>query len=434
VSDERAAPGLDDLPDEVRHRIHALTADVLPDVAKLPAPLRKVADFAPARRARLGAKAMTAALESDVEFRERVAVQVSGGLPQPVDDVMDLSSGDSPVNAAALAWLVRPEGWEDLLDAALAVLAERPAPRDDAQADRLRQQAEAAERLVRELRTRHREEVAGLKADNATLRRKLGETRSALREALSAADEAGRAADQLRGQADSAAATADKEVRQLRARVARLEDEARAERRAGRTEREESSLRARLLLDSVIDAATGLRRELALPPASGAPGDRVEASLASEGTRQPTSAGSLPPTSAALLEQYLALPRARLIVDGYNVSKSAWPASSLEAQRTRLLGGLAPVVARTRVEATVVFDAASSAARPVVTTPRGVKVVFSPEGVIADSVIAELVAAEPEGRVVIVVSSDQEVARDATAAGARSMAAESLVGLLARTP
>ena len=43
---------------------------------------------------------------------------------------------------------------------------------------------------------------------------------------------------------------------------------------------------------------------------------------------------------------------------------------------------------------------------------------FSPEGVIADEVIRDLVAAEPEGRVVVVVTSDQEVARDASAAGA----------------
>ena len=433
MSDDRAAPGLADLPDEVRHRIHALTAEALPDVAKLPPPLRKVADFAPARRARLGASAMTAALDSDEEFRDRVGVQVAGGLPQPVEEVMDLAPGDSPVIAAALAWLVRPDGWQDVLDAALAVLAERPGTQDDGEVDRLRQQVEAAERTARDVRARHREEVALLKTENATLRRKLGEARSALREARTAADEAGTAADQLRGQADAVTALAEKKVRRLRDQVARLEEEARADRRAGRTEREETSLRARLLLDAVIDAATGLRRELALPPAAGAPGDRLEESLASEGAREPTSAGSLAPTSAALLEQYLALPRARLIVDGYNVSKSAWPTSSLEVQRTRLLQGLAPVVARTRVEATVVFDAAASVARPVVITPRGVKVVFSPQGVIADQVISELVATEPKGRVVIVVSSDQEVARDASAAGARSVAAEALVGLLART-
>jgi predicted RNA-binding protein with PIN domain len=432
VSDDRAAPGLADLPDEVRHRVHALTAEVLPEVVKLPPPLRKVADFAPARRARLGAGAMTAALESDEDFRQRVAVQVNGGLPRPLAAATELAGEESPVTAAALAWLLRPDGWEDALGAALARLAERPRARDDAEVDRLRQQVESAEKATRDLRSRYREEVAGLKGENATLRRKLGEARSALRAAVAAAEQAGRAADELRGRADAAAAAAEKELRQLRARVARLEEEARAGRRAGRAERDESNLRARLLLDSVIDAAAGLRRELALPPASGTPGDRLEASLASEGTRDPSSAGSLGPASPALLEQYLALPRARLIVDGYNVSKSAWPASSLEDQRNRLLRGLAPVVARTRVEATVVFDAAASSARPVVATPRGVKVVFSPEGVIADRVIADLVAAEPEGRVVIVVSSDQEVARDASKAGARSVSAEALVGLLAR--
>ena len=424
MSGDRAAPGLADLPDEVRHRIHALTAEVLPDVAKLPPSLRKVADFAPARRARLGAGAMSAALEADEEFRDRVGVQVADGPARP----------DDPATAAALAWLVRPDGWEVTLEAALEALAQRSPVQDDAEAARLRQQLASAEQAARDLRARHREEVAGLKGENATLRRKLGEARAAAREALAAAERAGLAADELREQADAAGASTQKELRQLRAQVARLEEEARADRRAGRAERVEASLRARLLLDSVIDAATGLRRELALPPASGAPADRLEAALASEGTRQPTSAGSLGPTSPALLEQYLGLPRARLIVDGYNVSKSAWASSSLEAQRTRLLSALAPVVARTRVEATVVFDAAASSARPVVSTPRGVKVVFSPEGVIADQVIADLVAAEPAGRVVVVVSSDQEVARHAERSGARSLAAEALVGLLARTP
>lgn len=127
------------------------------------------------------------------------------------------------------------------------------------------------------------------------------------------------------------------------------------------------------------------------------------------------------------------MPRARLVIDGYNVSKSAWPESSLEAQRIRLLNGLAPLVARTGAETTVVFDAASSVTRPVVNAPRGVKVLFSPEGVIADDVIRELVGVEPEGRVVIVVSSDQEVARDVQRAGARSASASALVGLLSRS-
>ncbi len=71
---------------------------------------------------------------------------------------------------------------------------------------------------------------------------------------------------------------------------------------------------------------------------------------------------------------------------------------SLERQRERLTSGLAPLVARTGAETTVVFDAADTPERPVVNRPRGVRVLFSPFGVIADDVIRELVAAEPQGR------------------------------------
>ena len=74
-------------------------------------------------------------------------------------------------------------------------------------------------------------------------------------------------------------------------------------------------------------------------------------------------------------------------------------------------------MARTGAETTVVFDAANLTSRPVVAAPRGVKVVFSPPGVIADDVIRDLVAAEPSGRTVVVVTDDQEVIRDARAAG-----------------
>ena len=223
----------------------------------------------------------------------------------------------------------------------------------------------------------------------------------------------------------------DKEVRRLRAQVAQLEAAASAEKRAGRAERDEATLRARLLLDTVIDAAAGVRRELGLPAVEGAPADRVEAELERSSGRAAASAAR-PALGPAGLEQLLAMPRARLIVDGYNVSKAAWPSSSLEAQRIRLVTALAPVVARTGVETTVVFDAAATSVRPVVNVPRGVKVLFSPEGVIADDVIRDLVEAEPSGRVVVVVSSDQEVALHARRAGARAVSAQTLDGLLQR--
>ena len=71
----------------------------------------------------------------------------------------------------------------------------------------------------------------------------------------------------------------------------------------------------------------------------------------------------------------------------------------------------------------MVFDAAETDHRPPVTAPRGVRVLFSPRGVIADDVIRDLVAAEPAGRVVVVVTADQAVARDVIRDGARVRAA-----------
>ena len=149
----------------------------------------------------------------------------------------------------------------------------------------------------------------------STLRRTLGETRTKERAAREEAEAA-------RSRAEETAARLERELRQLRAQVAKLEEQAGEQRRQTRSDRDEVTVRARLLLETINDAAVGLRRELGLPNVSGNPGDRVEAPLADEGTREPTSTGSMAPGSPALLEQYLALPRSRLIIDGYNVTKS----------------------------------------------------------------------------------------------------------------
>ncbi|HSE69791.1 MAG TPA: NYN domain-containing protein, partial [Nocardioidaceae bacterium] len=233
--------------------------------------------------------------------------------------------------------------------------------------------------------------------------------------------------------ATAATAAAEAEARRLRSRVEELEREVASLRRADRAEKGEGTLRARLLLDTLLDTAQGLRRELALPAVEGSPADAVEADVAEQGGRTSTSAASLASDDPALLDQLLNLPRVHLIVDGYNVTKNAWPGSSLEIQRDRLLSGLAPLAARTRAEVTVVFDAADKAERPLVNKPRGVRVLYSPVGVIADDVIRQLVAAEPPGRPLVVVSSDQEVVRDVRRAGARAVASPALSRLLTRS-
>ncbi len=410
---------LADLPDAVRTRVVSLAAEALPQVAGLPAALRHVADFAPARRTRLGGSAIATALGDD-DLRERISVQVAARPAR-----------DDEVDAAARAWLERGDSWSELVARASTVVADRAdvraAEREEAGLDRLRGKLAEAEAALKDARAKARSEVVGYKADNATLRRKLGDARTAEREARAAAEQALGLAEEARARAAALEAGQDKELRRLRARVEQLEAEDAASRRTSRADRDEATVRARLLLDAVIDAASGLRRELALPAVEGAPADRVEATLAESDSRAVGSAG---PGSAAMLEQVLTLPRSRLIIDGYNVSKSAWPESSLESQRQRLLRALAPVVSRTGAETTVVFDAARLTNRPVVAAPRGVKVVFSPPDVIADDVIRDLVAAEPVGRTVVVVTDDQEVVRDIKRAGARPASAQSLLALL----
>jgi len=288
--------------------------------------------------------------------------------------------------------------------------------------ERLRGRLAAAEQTVRELREAQRTLANEHKAEHTSLRRKVGEARAAERAARAEAERAEAELVAVRRTAEARVEALEKENRRLRAEVERRGAEDAQSRRAARTERDEATLRARLLLETVIDAATGLRRELALPPATGAPADRVEADIAASGVRTP---GTGTP-----LEQVLALPRSRLVVDGYNVSKRAWPSSSLEAQRNRLAGGLAALVARTGTETTLVFDAAETDHRPPVVAPRGVRVLYSPRGVLADDVVRELVAVEPEGRVVVVVTADRAVAEDVARDGARVVDPDALIALL----
>jgi hypothetical protein len=61
-----------------------------------------------------------------------------------------------------------------------------------------------------------------------------------------------------------------------------------------------------------------------------------------------------------------------------------------------------------------------------------VKVIFSAFGVIADDVIRELVDVEPQGRVVVVVTSDQEIVVDVRRAGARAVDSDALIAVLTR--
>ena len=121
--DRRADPVL---PDAVRRRVLDTAAGVLGSLppGEVPPLLARVRSFAPARRAERGAIPLLAALERDDVFRARVATAVRTETPDLADGV---DAGFAPPDAdaadvAAAAYLLRPPGWQELLDTAGRVL------------------------------------------------------------------------------------------------------------------------------------------------------------------------------------------------------------------------------------------------------------------------------------------------------------------------
>jgi predicted RNA-binding protein with PIN domain len=209
-----------------------------------------------------------------------------------------------------------------------------------------------------------------------------------------------------------------------RRRAADAAAEVAAARQAAREARRSDEVRLGLLLDTVSGALTGLRHELALGGGGPRPGDLVA------GARSARGGG--PVDSVAALDALLSVPSLHLVVDGYNVTKTGYPELPLADQRTRVAGQLAALAARTGVEITVVFDGAGVVAAPA-RGSRGVRVLFSDPGVLADDVIRTLVAAEPKGRPVVVATSDKAVVASVCARGAHSVPSAVLLQRLVRS-
>ncbi|MFK4085927.1 NYN domain-containing protein [Kribbella sp. NPDC020789] len=420
------------LPEPVRQRVLTLAAQALGQLpaTDVPAPLRRFASFAPAKRAKLSASVLGPILETDEHFRRLTAFQVRrehAELGDAVAEGIAVPTAD-PIEVAALAYLLRPEDWEARIAAAAQLPVETPRADDEAIA-RLSDQLDQARTETRQVRERLRDQVNELKAENVTLRRKLNEARQRITGLQSDLEKRTTEAESADERVDAARAEVDRELRRLRARITELEAVEHAARRTAGQERELASTRTRLLLDTVLEAASGLRRELALPPGGELrPADTV-AGLEPDAAPVGRTA---PEDDPALFDELLALPQVHLIIDGYNVTKTAWPTSPLHSQRQRLVTALGALVAQRRIEVTVVFDGAELSGPVQLNPPRGVRVRFSPAGVIADEVIRQLVRAEPPGRPIVVVSTDREVAESVGKLGARSLSATSLIARIAR--
>ncbi|MEU5039626.1 NYN domain-containing protein [Streptomyces griseorubiginosus] len=423
------------LPDGVRRRVVHIVSEGFGGltVGELPAQLRQYARFAPNRRAKFAGNAMAAALETDPLFRQRIAEKfretqpelcgaLDSGAPPPAAD---------PLDVAAAAYVLRPIGWVKLVTAAgeeaLRADAERADEEARAELEQLREELAAARDQTRVETERLRAELESAKKEAESLHRKLRAAHSDVKRGEAALRKVQGEIDAVRAEGQAQVSAAESETRRLKARLGEAEAALEAARRAAREGRSVEDMRVRLLLDTVLDAAQGLRRELALPPVSVRPAETVDAVEPGRMTPKDIAARALSDNDPAILDQLLALPQAHLVVDGYNVTKTGYPQMPLEKQRLRLLGQLSQLAAQTGAEVTCVFDGAELAAPVLLAPPRGVRVLFSKAGVTADELIRQLVRAEPPGRPVIVASTDREVADGIAKAGARPVASAVLL-------
>jgi predicted RNA-binding protein with PIN domain len=423
------------LPDGVRRRVVQIVSDGFGGltVPELPAQLRQYARFAPNRRAKFAGNAMAAALETDPLFRQRIGEKFREAQPE-LSGALDSGSpppAADPLDVAAAAYVLRPAGWVKLVTAAgeeaQRAHAERADEESRAELERLREELDRAREHTRGETERLRAELDSAKKEAESLHRKLRAALSDVKRGEAALRKAHGEMETVRAESQAQVSAAESESRRLKARLAEAEAVLEATRRAAREGRSVEDMRVRLLLDTLLDATQGLRRELALPPVSVRPAETVDAVEPGRMTPKDIAARALSENDPAILDQLLALPQAHLVVDGYNVTKTGYPQMPLEKQRLRLLGQLSQLAAQTGAEVTCVFDGAELAAPVLLAPPRGVRVLFSKPGVTADELIRQLVRAEPPGRPVIVASTDREVADGVARAGARPVASAVLL-------
>lgn len=421
------------LPDAVRTRLAELGADALGALPKVDVPqqLRAVARFTPAKRARLGGGAIIASLRDSAAFRTAVVEWCREHRPATLD-----LSGDDAASVAAAAVMLG----EDTATHYLELVSRRASDAGlRAQRDAATTRAERAEAELAKLRT-DLDSVQGavdrVRAEGESelerLRKRLREQGVRVRTAKDEAEKSGAEIDRIRAEAAAQvkALTEQREREQERAEAAttraeRAEADAEIARQSAREARQADEVRLALLVDTLDGAVTGLRRELALGGSGPRPADLVRGATEAHGSVSRVE-------DPAALERLLTLPTVHVVVDGYNVTKTGYPELSLSDQRERLIRQLAALAARTSAEVTLVFDGAGVVAVPT-TAPRGVRVLFSDPGVLADDVIRALVTAEPEGRPVVVVTSDRAVADSVRRRGAHPVPSAVLLARLGRS-
>ena len=355
------------------------------------------------------------ALEEDDEFRRRVAEDL---------DVED-------VGRASWLFLHRPDGWDDELAAIEGDLQERhgeakQAVEEQRAARRLRDVEADLERVRAELSdaraalAREREQRSAAVSNETSLRAEVERSERARGEAESRAQ----AAEAARAKAEADLTALGDQLDQTRQALARAETiDVELVRRA-MTEASAAVSAASAALDAALasvpapDAAPSARK------------DRMSAPPSREPVRLP---GGVLDDSAEAAEHLVRVPRAVLLVDGYNATHWAWEGIPISEQRDRLIAAACELHVRTGVDVNIVFDGDGHDLTEASPTPgQPVRLTFTAEEVEADDVVIERARALPLNLPVIVASNDNRVRQACARAGANLLTVEQLMAVLRR--
>ncbi len=355
---------------------------------------------------------------------------------------------DLPLLASAL-WAAEPEGAEFALG--IVVAREEQERKTRAQAEELRAQhreiamLEEGQRRAEVARGEAESEAARLATE---LQKERRSRRTREEEAIAEAQAARREIEQMIAELEAARSEV-KEERARTAREAKRSHELEAELQRVRAE----ALEARALADTAPqlddrdvrqlgEAATAARRvaetlsalELRARNAAPAPRRMAESGVESVSRRGapigravPVIPGGLAADSSAGIEAMLRTPEVVLVIDGYNVTKRAWPDASASDQRERLAVAVTALHRRLECRVEIVFDGdGSGVVRPELRRG-GVRVLFSDAGEEADELVVRLVSQLPKRVPVVVASSDAWVRANAEAEGAVVIGADALL-------
>lgn len=444
------------------------------------------------RLARGNLETLRLALEADPVFRARVVVAAQGSAPGAVlAEGSWLWLAHPPGWQEQLGSIV--EGRRAREHDGRARAEEQRSQRDlaGAEAARVRSDEEAAKAKAELAATRielvdvraARRAADAAAAQAAAARRDADERLASAAEAVAEAERRARAAEERVRQADDGRSRAEQARDLLADTVVDLTDqlEERSARLAsGEVGRRGLELRHARASNALFDAAAAAGElaealgragtDLAASPASGTDSEpaapaaaRPEASAPDPsgglragdpwpgGRPRPETLGATPPRrlpaarrrppplppglrsdsveAAALLVR---LPRAVVLVDGYNVSLATWPQMSLEAQRHALVAELDGLAARTAASVQVVFDApAEEEVPPLVVRGRSaVRTRFSATGQDADEVLVDEVDRVGPDSPVLVVTDDRRVRAAVEERGALALSVWQLRGVL----